>query len=321
MKENQGLRAEFNIYDWILSKEIREDWKKKPPLPPGEQAQIIFTAYRPIEDKLQALMEILEKAGECEEREELEQAVCYYKVAMERMKPGDKAFTGERGESPKDIWTVETYEYENRMGSLEGKHDLTAFYLFYSFEAAKQWIGSLKYEDESVEHCVCKWILGKEKPKDVLECTLRMVGGQLCTIDVYMDDYRRMTFSHDRHLPYGIPFSIGDLVKLDGPVFSEPLFGVWCGEYGFDGCWYNYMGYMESWERDKMPVYGVRNMGYHQVDGVGPLSVLDWLSSASGEELPGEQRKLGEISEKISGIREQRGEVEAAKRFREVFGM
>ena len=72
MKENQGLRAEFNIYDWILSKEIREYWKKKPPLPPGEQAQIIFTAYRPIEDKLQALMEILEKAGECEEREELE---------------------------------------------------------------------------------------------------------------------------------------------------------------------------------------------------------------------------------------------------------
>jgi hypothetical protein len=91
-----------------------ENRRKKPLFPPGEQPQIIFTAYRSIEDS------------------------------------------------------------------------------FYSFEETKKWIWSLKYEDESVEHCVCKWILGKETPKDVLECKLRMVGGQLCTIDVYMDDYRGM---------------------------------------------------------------------------------------------------------------------------------
>jgi hypothetical protein len=31
MKSN-GLSAEWNIYEWILSKEIREDWRRKPPL-------------------------------------------------------------------------------------------------------------------------------------------------------------------------------------------------------------------------------------------------------------------------------------------------
>ena len=112
-----------------------ENRRKKPLFPPGEQPQIIFTAYRSIEDS------------------------------------------------------------------------------FYSFEETKKWIWSLKYEDESVEHCVCKWILGKETPKDVLECKLRMVGGQLCTIDVYMDDYRGMMFFHDRCLPYSLPFSIGDLER------------------------------------------------------------------------------------------------------------
>lgn len=72
---------------WVIIQGLSERltlWKND-----GEQAQIIFTAYRPIEDKLQALMEILKKDGECEEREELEQAVCYYKAAMERMKPGE----------------------------------------------------------------------------------------------------------------------------------------------------------------------------------------------------------------------------------------
>ena len=40
-------------------------------------------------------------------------------------------------------------------------------------------------------------------------------------------------------------FVIGQLENLRDLFFLEPLFGVWCKEFGFDGSWYNYMGYME----------------------------------------------------------------------------
>lgn len=53
MKSN-SLSTEWNIYDWILSEEIREDWRRKPPLSLTEQAQIIRFAYRSVKEKLQA---------------------------------------------------------------------------------------------------------------------------------------------------------------------------------------------------------------------------------------------------------------------------
>ena len=60
MKSN-SLSTEWNIYDWILSEEIREDWRRKPPLSLTEQAQIIRFAYRSVEEKLQAFKELFER--------------------------------------------------------------------------------------------------------------------------------------------------------------------------------------------------------------------------------------------------------------------
>ena len=60
MKSN-SLSTEWNIYDWILSEEIREDWRRKPPLSLTEQAQIIRFAYRSVEEKLQAFEELFER--------------------------------------------------------------------------------------------------------------------------------------------------------------------------------------------------------------------------------------------------------------------
>ena len=90
MKSN-SLSAEWNIYDWILSEEIREDWRRRPPLPLSEEARIISFAYRSIEEKLQALAILSWRAKDTEEKEELEQAVNYYKAAVSHMKSENEA--------------------------------------------------------------------------------------------------------------------------------------------------------------------------------------------------------------------------------------
>ena len=84
----------------------------------------------------------------------------------------------------------------------------------------------------------------KEGPKELMKCVLRREGEQLCVTNVCLDkklsgvevpcqiDYGR--------LPCRLPFLTGDLVKLEGPVFSETVYGVWC-----DDPWdhqYNWMG-------------------------------------------------------------------------------
>lgn len=314
--ESNHVSAEWNIYDWILSEEIREDWRRHPPLPLSEEARIISFAYRSIEEKLQALAILSRRAKDTEEKEELEQAVNYYKAAVSHMKSENEA---PKKPHPGEIWTIETFCYDSNMGSIGDVHELEEFHLEYSYEMAKKWIWGLRRESAGEVYSLNKWILEKEKPKRVLECSLRYVGDELCTTHVYLDEYKTPFLLHDRRLPLGLPFSTGQLVKLEGPVFLEPLFGVWCGEYGFDGCWYNYMGYMEGREDGKTPVFTVRNMGYHGAELHEEFGILDWLHSASGEELPEEQKALGEIAGEISDIRKERGDEAAAGRFREIF--
>lgn len=314
--KSSGLSAELNIYDWILSEEIREDWKRKPPLSLTEQAQIIHFAYRSVEEKLQAFEELFERKEDMEEKEELGQLIDYYKSAICHMRSDNKA---SEKPYPKEIWTIEIYCYYCNLGSMGDKHKLEELHLEYSYEAAKKWIQDLDRGNADEIYSVCKWILEKKKPKCVLDCSLRLVGDRLCTTQVYLDEYKMPFLLFDRKLPHGLPFAIGQLVKLKGPVFLEPLFGVWCGEYGFDGRWYNYMGYMEREDGSEIPVFTARNMGCHDIEFHENFSVLDWLHSASEEELPEEQKALGAIAGEISSIREQRGEEEAAGRFKEIF--
>lgn len=66
----------FDIYSWILSSEIRDWMKKRPPMPILTQANIVFCAYRSVEDKLQAMTWLLSRAEE-EEKEDLQQAAAY----------------------------------------------------------------------------------------------------------------------------------------------------------------------------------------------------------------------------------------------------
>lgn len=61
-------KGKLDIYSWILSPEIRKAWKKESPLSLLAQAVIIYRAYRPVEEKLWAILELYARA-ETEEKE------------------------------------------------------------------------------------------------------------------------------------------------------------------------------------------------------------------------------------------------------------
>lgn len=305
----------LDIYSWILSPEIRMAWRKKPPLPLLEQAAIIYPAYRPVEEKLGAITSLYADAKTKEEKEELGQAKSFYEAAIRQMKGRDQEEAlGEK--EPEEVWLAICSDYDMAEGKFPFRMD---FYedpeLFYSYEAAREWAS--QYVEDGWESCIIqKWALKKGRPKEGVECSARRVNGAFCTTHVYMEEPHDFDMDMS-HLPYPLPFSTGQLVKLEGPVFSRPIFGVWDGELGLDEIWYNWMGYLEQ-EPGEEPFLTVQNMGYHRLQA-HELSVLDWLRPASRKELPREQKILGKISKDISQVRKSKGEEAAARRFWKVF--
>lgn len=80
-----GKDEAFDIYSWILSPEIREWMRKRPPMSITDQATIVYHAYRSVEDKLQAMTWLLARAEEGEEWDCLEQAAAYLRFAVRQM--------------------------------------------------------------------------------------------------------------------------------------------------------------------------------------------------------------------------------------------
>ncbi len=117
-------------------------------------------------------------------------------------------------------------------------------------------------------------------------------------------------------------FLTGDLARLDGLVFDEPIYGVWCDEPGYYE--YNWMGRFKTDEErtlqyeDEDYPYTADMMGRSRLDDAWELAVMDWLYSASEEELPEEQKELAEIGRELRAIREENSE-EAEKQFLEIF--
>ncbi len=311
-------KGEFDIYSWILSPEIRKAWKKEPPLPLLEQAAIIYQAYRAVEDKLRAISILYERAETEEEKEKLGQAKSFYEEAIRQMKGRDRAAAPGK-QNPGEVWQAFCSDYDmaedsnpRRMDFYEEPH------LFYSYEAAWDW--AAQYVTIGWESCVfMKWTLEKDGPKEEVECSARRVNDVFCTTHAYIvgfSDFDRGT----SHLPYSLPFATGDLVKLEGPVFSRPIFGVWAAEQDGNGIWYNWMGYKEYGESGQKAFLTAMSMGYHWLNAF-ELSVLDWLRPASKEELPKEQKILGKIAKVISRMRKKKGEKAAYERFWETFSI
>lgn len=92
---------------------------------------------------------------------------------------------------------------------------------------------------------------------------------------------------------YPIPFGTGDLVKLDAPMLEKPRFGVMDNVLDLNGTRYMWMGYVDGGRLDVMA------LSYNELDLSG-YRVIDWLHSASPEELPEGEKILKELGEYLS---------------------
>lgn len=99
-----------------------------------------------------------------------------------------------------------------------------------------------------------------------------------------------------RPLPF--PFSTGDLVCLDAPLFERPVYGVLCRWTSIDSVYngelYTLLGYMEN------GILRAMDLSEQEIafDGSG-YRVIDWLRRASSEELPAGQEVFGEIGAQL----------------------
>ncbi len=320
-------KEQFDICTWIRSDLIREGLRKKSLLAVMKQAEIVHNGYGSVEDKLRALVCLRHRAKTKQEKKYMRRIVTYYQAALRQIGMEGKSRSSGEQETG-EIWMGRCGEYQFGVG---GHYDyFTDIDLFYSFQEARQWAG--QHLSDPWQVCrLEKWILRKENPACIMECFLRRVEDKLCVTHVYMDEEELglksiEEFDHLSRHPCKLPFSTGDLVKLDGPAFKTPVFGVFC-----DDLWdvqYYWMGRLLT-EKEKKGLkkhegrlYNgssctTEDLSYLHVDGFYQLCVMDWLRLASEEELSGEQKILAEMGRELRGLRGE--DRVAVERFFEIF--
>ena len=275
----------LDVYDWILSPEIREHMRTNYPLSVGEKIQIICGGFRSIEDKNTALRALLEEAEPGKSRERIQRLIRLYRLALEELHK-----TGS--------------EHLFALPSFRSKHTGNAS-LYSSYQ-------------ELLEHAedfckgphlgASKWERVNGKWDDAIEFDVQKVNGVYCSTQFWLSDKLAEKWGIDENtmdfqlgkdelgaewVRYPIPFGTGDLVKLDAPMLEKPRFGVMDNVLDLNGTRYMWMGYVDGGRLDVMA------LSYNELDLSG-YRVIDWLHSASPEELPEGEKILKELGEYLS---------------------
>lgn len=125
-----------------------------------------------------------------------------------------------------------------------------------------------------------------------------LYGALLERASLTREELERSCDPEERH-PYPLPFSTGDLVCLDPPLFERPVYGALCDWTSavYDGERFTLLGYIENGRFRVMDLSG-RDIAF----GGSGYRVIDWLRRASPEELPAGLEILGEIGARLRGL-------------------
>lgn len=158
---------------------------------------------------------------------------------------------------------------------------------------------------------------------ELLQYSVKEIDGRLCVTHFYIDykDYkilephgniREEIFDiirfddndgdhrfHGRH-PYTLPFSTGNLVRLDPPCYEKTVFGVILNTK--DPCGFPYI-WMECSDGHR---FTTESLSYHMIEVASEYCVIDWLHSTSESELPKGQKSLADIGKKLHSIAKKR---------------
>lgn len=289
-----------DIYSWILSPEIREYLRGNYRPDIMERQALIRGAYRSVEEKLSALQELCGEAETADERAFLDKAVKVCQLAIQEIRQCRQG---------------EFYFYRTGL-QFGGDSSLCAFPfscigdnhsgIFRSYEQMILVLGGNApfYCPVSCGYTVEKWQC-KSEWGPVLRFDLKPIDGTYRTTDFYLysplmeqtglacGERENICDSGGRN-SYPLPFSVGDLVYLDAPLFEQPVYGVVCRwtsiHPDYSGEKYTLLGYIENGRFRTMDLSG-RDIAFN---GSG-YRVIDWIHSASPEGLPAEQKILGEI--------------------------
>lgn len=288
-----------DIYSWILSPEIREYLRGRCRPDLLEKQALIRSAYRPIEKKLSALQKRLREAETEEEQTFLEKVVETYRLAIREIRLCRRnefylcrtalQFGGDSG----------LYAYPfNYLGEIETE-------ICRSYEELSGGDPSV-YCPVSYGYTVEKW----RAWKPALRFDLKPLDGAYWTTEFYLDDVLlrqagltrkewERGFGPEELNPYPLPFSTGDLVCLDPPLFERPVYGALCDwtSAAYDGERFTLLGYIENGRFRVMDLSG-RDIAF----GGSGYRVIDWLRRASAEELPAGLEILGEIGARLRSL-------------------
>ncbi len=305
----------MDVFDWILSPEIREFWRKNYRPTVMERLALIRGAHRPMEERLDALCALLKEAETRRERQAVSEDIRLFRYVLREI-------------------------YDTRPGQFfllrhpcfTQKPELTGWGSTGVFAAFSDMLDDQDVKSSPWKDCgflVQKWDMTGKVPEELFTFDLRSIDDKLAITTLYMDPAQRERAgvsrktpgrsSHEvlgRH-PYALPFFTGQLVKLDAPMFKSPVFGVLYSEDDLNGSRYIFLGCIQHCCRGGF--FHTLDLSCQEIDvnGCG-FRVIDWLHHTTPAELPRGQEILGDISLYLRRLR-RKGWLAAEKLFFRIF--
>ena len=307
-KENQ---TKPDVYDWVLSPEIREHMRTARPLTVEEKADIIDSGCRPIVDKYAALTALLREADREEDKAILTDLLKLYGWAFEEL----------HSRRPEQVFIFqETWWKDDPLD-----HDPCGVQgVFRTYEELTDYLKEYEgyYEDPPLGYpdgidfrgYVEKWAEVDGKMQSVLGLNIFLVDGKIIIQDfdpwylesVRKDGYKELgiRYEAERIHSYGtglttfpIPFRSGDLVQVEVPSMARPRYGVVAVVEALGR--YVHMAYIENDCLECM------DLSYRYYDLTSGWRVIDWTRPVQPSDLPEGYGLLTELSDALHALDEQ----------------
>lgn len=289
-----------DVYDWVLSSEIREYLRANHRFSVREKVEIVQGGCRPVEEKRAVLEALLGEAKDGKDREliqDLNRMNDWCLEELQRECPGQVFLFLER--SFRRIVELSCYY---RTGNVTGVFcNYDEFMAFLDNFAAEYELSEDPTRVDYVAYAE-KWVMVNGKMDTALRMNLYVGGGRLFIQRIWHwrsweDRLGDISWEADRvfdqfcktvdRLP--LPFQNGDLVRVDIPDLEEPVYGVLnIAQLEVDR--YIYLLYIEDHCLRRL------SMSYQHIDAFSCWRVIDWTHPATAEELPAGQEILAELS-------------------------
>lgn len=305
---NNKTDGGLDVYDWVLSPEIREYLRASHIFSVREKADIVHSGCRPVEEKRAALEILLGEAENREDRELIHGLLRLYGWSLEEM----------RGQRPRQVYLFLERRGCARIGEMRCQNDSTGNVagVFDTYDQLMAHLKRLEAEWECGDAPKrVDWVAYAEKWTIVdgeMDVTLGLyvyVGEGRLFIQRFEPWYLERAQWKERLKTAGVPceaegvfrgrsaentlplpFRNGDLVRVDIPDLEEPVYGVLNVAQVERERFIYLLCVEDQWFREF-------NMGYQEIDISSGWRVVDWTHPVAPEELPAGQGLLADLSD------------------------